>query len=66
MNEDYNSTTYWLVGCPVSDGNFKSKLKEATIEDLEIALNLLPLEKTVAKRKILESKLKKLRQKALT
>lgn len=52
----------WLVSCPATDGNFKSRLKDATKEQIEEALKILS-EKKCAKSKItaLERALKKAR-----
>lgn len=57
-----DDTASWLVSCPATDGNFKSRLKDATKEQIEEALKILS-EKKCAKNKItaLERALKKVR-----
>jgi hypothetical protein len=51
-------TLSWLITVPHSDGNFKSNLEKANAETIKEALKDNSLGKT--KRKVLESKLKKL------
>ena len=51
----------WLISCPISDGNFKERLKRATIEDIETALqNVIQPSKV----KTLSARLKRLKKEA--
>lgn len=57
-----DNTVSWLVTCPASDMNFKLRLKTATKEQIEEALNILS-DRKCSKNKItaLERALKKAR-----
>lgn len=57
-----DDTVSWLVSCPATDGNFKSRLKGATKEQIEESLKILS-ERKCSKSKItaLERALKKVR-----
>ena len=52
----------WLKTVPCSDNNFKTHLAEADVETIEAVLQDLPFEGTKSKRKILESRLRRLRR----
>ena len=57
-----DNTVGWLVGCPATDGNFESRLKDATKEQIEEALKILSEKKCVnSKITALERALKKAR-----
>lgn len=47
----------WLFSCPCSDGNFKSHLKNASKEDIELVLSVLSENKSKTKIKILTAEL---------
>ena len=47
----------WLFSCPCSDGNFKSHLKAASKEDIELVLSVLSENGNKTKIKILKAEL---------
>jgi len=50
----------WLTTVPADDVNFKSRLRSANIATVKAALATRAVKKTVTKRKVLESRLRKL------
>lgn len=63
VNKERGSTYSWLLTCPPSDINFQRELREADIETIEAVLAEIPAEGNVTRRKVLESRLRRLRRK---
>lgn len=63
VNKERGSNYSWLQNCPPSDINFKSELAKANIETIEAVLEDLTPDGNKSRRKILESRLRRLRRK---
>lgn len=59
MEYEQNSHKSWLASCPVSDGNFKAHLKQASIEELQELINELPEQGNKTKLNTLNLELRK-------
>ncbi len=49
----------WLMDCPPSDINFKMNLKRASIWELKVAIEQLPIEGNKTKIKAIEAEIRR-------
>ena len=59
MKYERDSDKSWLASCPPNDGNFKSHIKTATIQDLQELIAELPEKGNITKIKALKAELKR-------
>ena len=50
----------WLTSCPAGDGNFKTHLEQASLDELQQVYNALPEEGNKTKKKVLLKQIKKI------
>lgn len=55
---EHNTHESWMLSCPCNDGNFKSHLKAATINDIKNVLDQLSEKGNKTKIKVLTSELR--------
>lgn len=66
IDKDSGSTYSWLKTCPPSDTNFQVNLKKADAATIRAVLADIPIENNLARKKVLEARLRKLEKSAET
>ncbi len=59
MKYAHGTPISWLISCPASDGNFKNALKNASMSELQLALEEIPQEGNKTKRATIEGEIRR-------